>query len=231
MYYIDLADEFSSYFSNLPGDFDLFITHVNAADTQVINDKFSSCGANAVVLKMVDNVGRDVLPLFKGLQKEIHQGGYEVIGHFHSKKSAEISEDKKDFSGDVWREFLLETLIGDENNASQVLAAFNDRTTGLVIPEDRHCVDMGENQLFADTLCEAMKIEKMQFANIFPLGTMFWARTRAIAPLFKLDWDDFIEPEPLPNDGSYMHAVERVLSQVCLSTKYDLKSVSKNLIW
>ncbi|WP_022942085.1 rhamnan synthesis F family protein [Psychromonas hadalis] len=232
LYYIDLAEEFSSYFTNLPGQFDLYITHVGVDDDEIIANSFATCGANKVTLKKVDNVGRDVIPLFKELCDEMTQGNYEVIGHFHSKKSAAVSNETDDFSGDAWRIFLLETLIGDKNSASQVLALFNENATGLVIAEDRHCVDMGENKFFTDKMCDAMKIKKMQFSNIFPVGTMFWARTEAILPLFQMKWDEFIEDEPLPYDGSYMHATERLISHVVTESGYKCSGVfTQGISW
>ncbi|MBS0193643.1 MAG: hypothetical protein JSR34_05295 [Proteobacteria bacterium] len=41
---------------------------------------------------------------------------------------------------------------------------------------------------------------------------MFWARTDALRPLFDLalDWSDY-PSEPLPYDGSLLHALERLL--------------------
>jgi lipopolysaccharide biosynthesis protein len=46
----------------------------------------------------------------------------------------------------------------------------------------------------------------------FPLGTMFWARTAALKPLLELGllWDDY-PAEPVPGDGSLLHALERLL--------------------
>ena len=49
----------------------------------------------------------------------------------------------------------------------------------------------------------------------YPLGTMFWARTAALAPLFELGlgWEDY-PPEPLPYDGTILHAIERLVTLV-----------------
>jgi lipopolysaccharide biosynthesis protein len=49
----------------------------------------------------------------------------------------------------------------------------------------------------------------------FPVGTMFWARSAALESLFSLglDWDDY-PPEPLPIDGSMLHALERLLPSI-----------------
>jgi lipopolysaccharide biosynthesis protein len=46
----------------------------------------------------------------------------------------------------------------------------------------------------------------------FPLGTMFLARAAAIKPLIELglQWEDYPQ-EPLPNDGTILHAIERLM--------------------
>ena len=40
---------------------------------------------------------------------------------------------------------------------------------------------------------------------------MFWARTCALSPLIdvNLQWDDY-PPEPVPYDGTLLHAIERL---------------------
>ena len=49
----------------------------------------------------------------------------------------------------------------------------------------------------------------------FPVGTMFWARPEALAPLLRLglNLDDYPD-EPLPVDGTILHALERLLPLV-----------------
>jgi lipopolysaccharide biosynthesis protein len=55
----------------------------------------------------------------------------------------------------------------------------------------------------------------------FPVGTMFWARPEALAPLLRLglSWDEY-PPEPLPIDGTMLHALERLLPLVAEESGY-----------
>ena len=55
----------------------------------------------------------------------------------------------------------------------------------------------------------------------FPVGNMFWARTTALKPLFDLGlaWDDY-PSEPVPYDGSLLHALERILPFVTENTGF-----------
>jgi lipopolysaccharide biosynthesis protein len=50
---------------------------------------------------------------------------------------------------------------------------------------------------------------------------MFWARTKALAPLFDLNlgWNDYPE-EPVPYDGTILHAFERLLPFIARHAGY-----------
>lgn len=228
LFYPDLADEFASYFKQLPKGFDIFITHLDKQDTDVIKETFSQCGANNIHLIIVENKGRDVAPFIDVLKSHIDADIYTVVGHFHSKKSLEVGGDM----GDRWRRFLLDTLIGNKQQATQVLAQFNDSEIGLVFAEDRHCVDSGDNISFIETLYEKMDINADPDCYLFPLGTMFWARSEAIKPLFSLPKALYTPDEPLPYDGSYLHAIERVLPFISEKQHFSSLSIySSNYKW
>lgn len=216
LYYVDLAEELSEYFSKLNGDFDLFITMVDMEEEEEVRSVFSSCGASDVFVIKVENRGRDIIPFFAVLKDHIFNGEYEVVGHFHSKKSLEVNKDM----GNDWRRFIMDHLVSME-----VISLFEQNEVGLVFPDDRHCVDFAANKPFADELCEDMGIDPMEYANIYPLGTMFWAKTDAIKPLFMLDYEKYVEEEPLPYDGSYLHAIERLIPHVVKHQGYTFKTV------
>jgi len=223
LYYIDLAEEFANYFNRLDGNFDIYITMVDMERKDEVKQVFEDLGILHIYIIEVDNVGRDISPFFSAIKDKIFQNRYDVIGHFHSKKSLEISE----IMGNSWRKFMMDNLASNE-----VLSIFNDEKVGLVFTEDRHSVDFSENKPYADELCEAMQLPPMEHANIYPLGTMFWARVDALIPLFELDFSKYIQDEPLPYDGSYLHAVERLLPHISKQQGYEFKTVYKaDLSW
>ena len=54
------------------------------------------------------------------------------------------------------------------------------------------------------------------------VGTIFWARTKSLHKLFNYGWDYSSFPEePLPNDGTISHAIERCLCFVAKDAGYD----------
>lgn len=223
LFYVDLADEFAQYFKNLPGKFDILITIVNEEDREAAIEAFSVCGANDIKIVHVENIGRDSGPLFFGLKDEILDGKYEIIGHFHSKKSFDIN----DGIGNRWRKYLTENLVGDEDVAKCVISLFNNPKIGLVFPEDSHVVNIGENKKYVEDLCTMMNIPIVEETIVFPLGNMFWARVEAIKDLFDLDPKVVLQKEPLPYDGSYMHAIERISPALIEKNNYIYKTVYK----
>ena len=228
LFYVDLADEFAQYFKNLPGKFDILITIVNEEDREKAMLAFSICGANDIKIILVENIGRDSGPLFFGLKDIVLTNDYEVIGHFHSKKSFDVV----DGIGNRWRKFLTETLMGNEEVSKSVLNLFNSPNVGLVFPDDAHIVDIGENKEYIDGLCEMLNLPKVDETAIFPLGNMFWARVNAIKDLFELDPKEVLEEEPLPYDGSYMHAIERITPHLAVENGYRFLTVySKGIKW
>lgn len=221
LYYIDLAEEFKDYFKNLPGVWDLFITMVDEETTSEVLNAFAECGARTVDVTVVENIGRDIGPLLFGLKEKVLHRGYEVIGHFHSKKSIATDNDM----GNRWREFLMQNLVGDREVARSVLALFEDPKTGLIFPSDKHTVGIGDNREFLDSLCTMLQLPQVEDAPILPLGNMFWARLDAIKDLFALSAEEILQPEPLPYDGSYMHALERITPHLVAQRGYTYATV------
>lgn len=223
LFYLDLVEEFVDYFSCLPGIYDVFVTHTDENNSDYLEKAFASCGARRIKIICVVNIGRDIGALLCGLKDEVVGSEYEVLGHFHSKKSTDIP----DAVGNRWRRFLMENLIGDVHVARSVLQIFNDSSVGLVFPEDAHVVDIGENKEFVDRLCKILNIPMIKQTPIFPLGNMFWARVDAIKELFILDSAIVLQKEPLPYDGSYMHAIERITPYLVENSGYLYKTVYK----
>jgi lipopolysaccharide biosynthesis protein len=97
-----------------------------------------------------------------------------------------------------------------------------DERLGLVFAEDPHLPEWDANRQIADKLSAQMGLDRSlpPFFE-FPIGNMFWARPQALRPLFELNlsWSDYPE-EPIPHDGTLLHAIERLLPFVVRHTGY-----------
>jgi lipopolysaccharide biosynthesis protein len=143
---------------------------------------------------------------------------YAFHGHLHTKKSVLIDGG----TAERWREFLLMNLLGDASRpmADQILATLQEHPElGLVFPDDPGCLGWTDNRTHAESLAARLQLQPLPEAINFPVGTMFWARRGALSKLYQLDlsWDDY-PAEPLGYDGTMLHAIERLLPQICLAS-------------
>ncbi len=216
IHYPDIATKIFSRLRNSTFQPDLFISVTSEEGKLHILESIEEYGLMAKMIRVVPNRGRDISPLFTGFP-EIFDSGYEFIGHIHGKKSVQLGED----FAQQWATFLYENLIGGIAPMMEIILTtmYRDKGIGLVFPDDPHVVGWEENGNIAMKLGERMGLGEILHNNSinFPVGTMFWARCQALKPLLDLNlqWEDYPE-EPLPNDGSMLHAIERLLPNMCL---------------
>jgi len=179
-------------------------------------------------IELVPNQGRDIGPFLTAFGPLI-QSKYEYIGHIHTKKTADL----KDRSvGEVWFEFLLGNLLGGPSGpmADRILAALHrDKSLGMVFPDDPNVVGWDSNRPIAGVVAARLGIQELPEQLNFPVGTMFWARTAGLKPLMDLNlqWDDY-PVEPVPYDGTFLHAVERLLPLMLVPLK--LRYATTNVV-
>ena len=222
LHYPDVADEIFKRIQKSKKTPDLFITVTSGEGKKAVEKALESFVKLNHKLKIVPNRGRDIGPFFTGFP-EIFDLGYDLIGHIHGKKSVTVGGD----TGKIWAEFLFENLLGGHYPMMDLILErmIADPSLGLVFPDDPHAMGWNLNKKHALTLASSMKLTKElpeTFLN-FPVGTMFWARPEAIRPLIDLNlqWEDY-PVEPLPYDGTMLHAIERLLSVVSENQGYRI---------
>jgi len=192
---------------------DLFISVPNEGVMESVRTYALGYTGNVVRLRVVPNVGRDLGPLLTAFGGELVKD-YDIVGHVHTKKSVDIADAS---TGSTWHRFLMENLLGGKAPMIDIIMGrmAADPSIGLVFPDDPHIVDWGANRQHAETLAARLGLGELPLHPVFPVGSMFWARADAIRPLvnLNLDWQDY-PPEPLPYDGSMLHAIERLLPSV-----------------
>jgi len=220
-YYPELIDDFLPRLNCNRSRCDLVLTTDTEAKTKELHRATSGYRCGTVMIRIVPNRGRDIGAFLAALADDI-VGRYDIVGHLHGKRSVTTPDPKM---GDRWREFLWQHLLGDLYPMMDIiLHRFSENESlGIVFPEDPHLPDWDSNLEIAMSLATRMHIEERlpPFFN-FPIGTMFWARPDALTPLLdlKFDWTDYPE-EPLPDDGTILHAIERLLPFGARSAGYQ----------
>lgn len=220
------AAEFRSYLENIRYDFDIFISTTDKERKESIEKVFSGfCGGRCEV-RIFKNRGRDIAPKLIGF-RDVYEH-YEFVLHIHAKESVHASMLYH------WRQFLIESLIGDQDIVRSVFEIFfSAPKVGLIAPQHfepmAHWVDWGGNFDIANKLARRMGFSLDPAKPVdFPAGSMFWARSDALKPLLDLNltFDDFPE-EPVAVDGTIAHAIERLYFFAAERRGYDWLKISR----
>lgn len=198
---------------------DMFVSVSSKEAADEVAKEFRQYPEWKAEIRVVPNKGRDIGPFLSEFASELRR--YEIVGHVHTKQTVHVKERR---TIDLWNTLLFENLLGGKYRMMDIItSAFSDNPDlGLVFPDDPHVIGWGENLPYADALASRMGLRLPCQENMnFPVGTMFWARSKALAPLFDLglEWSDYPE-EPLPIDGSLLHAIERLLPTIVRSADY-----------
>ncbi|MDR2661340.1 MAG: rhamnan synthesis F family protein [Lactobacillaceae bacterium] len=227
VFYTDLVDDFFKYFAEYNFKFKLFITTDIKEKVSEIESKLKQYNLMAQIL-VTGNVGRDILPMLK-LKKQLSK--FDIIGHFHTKKSKEA-----DFLvGESWRNELINMLV---KPANQIVTSFEEnenlglliadipsffRFNAIVNPEAEHKIAPKMNKLW-----KQMKLQKtINFITmntfVMSYGTFLWFKYDAVKPLFDLNLSEADVPkEPLPQ-SSILHAIERIMVYLVWNNFYEFK--------
>lgn len=222
-YYPELAVDFLRRLSLNRLRSDLFLTTDSEVKADFLRDAALAYRQGRVTIRLVPNRGRDWGAFLTGILPEIDPD-YDIVGHLHGKRSPHSSV------GDPWREFMWEHLLGSRHSMGDLIAGrfAADARLGLVFADDPHLPDWDGNLDVASRLVRQMGFEATLPPYIdFPVGSMFWARVAALRPLTKLRlaWEDYPD-EPVPNDGSLLHALERLVPFVVAKAGYRFATTS-----
>lgn len=184
-------------------------------DVQAVLSQVDS--VNNIHIRAVPNRGRNFGPLLVEFGEALLC--YDLFCHVHSKKSL--------FSGasqEIWGDYLFEYLLRDKQILSRALALFeNTSEYGIYFPAaytrslPKWASHTLKNKQPSSHLCNLLNIKQPRHGFIsYPVGGMFWARSESLRPLLSHKWsyEDFPE-EPIANDGTILHAMERMLVHIC----------------
>ncbi|WP_285350051.1 rhamnan synthesis F family protein [Pseudomonas sp. ME-P-057] len=222
IFYEDYIERFSKALDNFPLAVDVFITLAHGVDDSLAREAFGNhVNVKRVEICTVPNRGRNFGPLLTEYAAELSE--YDLFCHLHSKKSLYSGREQHQ-----WAEYLTEFLLRDPRVTTELLNAFADDTTlGLYYPTTFWMMPSWVNHV---TMNKGHMNDWYRTLNIsahahdflaYPAGGMFWARPQALKNLLELGlkYEDFPE-EPLPNDGSSLHALERILGPLAASNGY-----------
>ena len=229
LFFEELVEEVLLYINKIPFPFDCYISTDSLEKKKIIEDAFKGrCKAKSIFVEVIENKGRDVAPFLQQMSKVYDQ--YKYIGHIHTKKS------KHTEFGDGWRNFLYWNLLGSEKYIETIFSTFEENESlGMIMPEIYPLIQEfvawdGAKEGVEEILDKMNLKTELPEVPMFPAGNMFWARTKAIAPILKLGYttNDFPNEEGQLN-LTLAHCIERIWVYLLKAQGYSYE-VWENLI-
>lgn len=218
IYFEELINECAAYASAMPDTADLYITTDTENKKRKIEEEFSKLRFNMLNVTVVPNKGRDVAPFLVSFRKYLAQ--YDYVCHVHDKKAGQT---KPGTIGTAFAYKCFENVLASKKYVENIISTFeqNKRLGMLVPPPPNHAdyyitlgLEWGNNYENTAKLAKELGINVSMSPDKEPiagLGSYFWVRGEALKPIFDKEWsyEDF-PPEPVDDDGTIMHAIERI---------------------
>ena len=218
IYYEDLALYCRQYAESMPEGTDVYVTVPKEEKLAVVKEAFKDFPLN-LEFRLTGNRGRDVAPFIVGCKDIIDK--YDLICKMHDKRVYQVTPMSL---GHSWSYKCFENLLKNKILVENIISLFEENPyMGMIAPPvPNHGPyypvtgkgEWGDNFAVAKQLAEDLHLTvDMNPAKepVAPLGSMFWARTDALKPLFAHDWQyEEMPKEPIADDATVLHAIERI---------------------
>ncbi len=216
IYYPDLVDYCLNYAQSMPENADIYIVTSREDTKKICEEKMLSFKCNHYEIRLKPNRGRDVSAYLVTCRDIFKK--YDYVCCMHDKKTPTA---KNNLIGESFAEHCFRSCLESKDYVKNVLSIFdNNEKIGLLCPFPP--LAMGYHFWLGNEIGAANYTNLKHLYNYFnltvpfdktpivPLGAMFWIRTKALKRLFSKKWEytDFPD-EPLANDGTISHAIER----------------------
>lgn len=228
LYYLEKFYDYWDYLKNICDEIDIYLISSNLDLLKKAEEQKKLLNKSNIYFIKKENRGRDISALLVSFGKKIYEYEYMCFIHDKRVKSERLKQDIL-----FWNENLWGNMIGSDEHIKNILFIFeNNPNIGLLVPpkpggknikfdfQGSWCSNYNNTVQLAEQLGLDCQID----CEISPvaLGSVFWCRTRAMYKLFEKEWtyEDFM-PEPLPDDGTISHAIERIFPFVAQDAGFD----------
>jgi len=234
-FYIDVLEDIISSIDHISPKPDLFISVSKDADVREIESFLKDKGYMNFRIQPVQNRGRDVAPFLVEFSEDLK--AYDVCCKIHGKKSLYGGSEQTN-----WRNHLYYNLLGSKEIVDDILSAFTENEKlGLLFSDNYGMIPYWgytwlTNKGVVNGLLQRLQLQQLspildQTYIDYPAGTMFWFRPQAISQILDsgIDYEDFPE-EPIGNDGTIAHGLERLFGYVTRLNGYEYIEQNRKLM-
>ncbi|MCM1143813.1 MAG: rhamnan synthesis F family protein [Lachnoclostridium sp.] len=219
LFYEDLFEKAIKYLGVIPTEIDVYIS----TDTDEKKEKIESLfyKHRKVKIVVVNPRGREWSAFLIVMKKYLLK--YDYFCMLHDKKSSQIFFETV---GITYGNILWDNLLWKEGYVRAVIHFFEEHPEmGVLVPPEAYHGIYFNTAIDYWTICfektkelaERLALNVLLEAEKPPisLGGAFWCRTDSIRKIlnFEFKYEDFVK-EPMPVDGTFNHALERILPYV-----------------
>jgi len=223
LFYEDLFDICLDYLKEIPKYIDIYIS----TDTDKKAFKLKQMVWENCFIEVCNLRGREWAAFLIIHAKRIT--AYEYFCLIHDKKSSQLyySSVGHSFFTSLW-----ENAIGSENYVENILALFEDNPQiGIIAPPEVYHGTYFHTSIDYWTICYKETCEILKELNVhvpidekkppITLGSVLWCRRSAVRKLFDHGYlEEAFPSEPMPVDGTFNHAMERVMPYIAQAEGY-----------
>ena len=230
LYYEEKMEKYLKYIVRLSDDKDVFLFTSNEIIEKKLVEKFLN-NSNIFVKRKL-NRGRDISALLVAFKPYINN--YEYVCFLHDKK-AKYEYLENDLT--LWDENLWGNMIFSNEYIWSAVQLMNSSNYGILLPPKPIGQFMDSMYIGAwnDDFDNVIRLaEELQLnvdiskedTSLVAIGSVFWCKVQALKKLFDYEWTYASFPEePMPNDGTISHAIERIFGFVALDAGYKVGTI------
>lgn len=215
IYYEDTVQQYLKYLKNISDKMAIYLISSNENTLKRLN-KFAQNKKNVRVIEK-NNRGRDISALVISSREIFFRYSYVCFVH---DKRAKLESNQEMVS--FWIKNLWGNTLNSGGYIENILKLFTDYPNiGLLVPPEPY-IFMRQSDFWSIEyertieLAKELNLTNTTIERKYPpitLGTVFWCRTYIMKKLFDKEWryEDFVE-EPMPEEGTISHAVERIFA-------------------
>lgn len=224
-YYTDIARDMLACLTPALRDCPIFVTTDTPQKADDLRSILTRQAWPRVEIRQIENIGRDIYPKLMWLGALRDQ--FDMILFLHTKKSPH-SPSLRD-----WGKDAVARLAGSPDAIAQVTQAFAaDAELGIIYPDPPKilypAMSWLRNLRLAEFLGAKIGLGALPPSESldFPAGSMFWAKTDAIAAILDLALTPAcFAAEAGQEDGTLAHVIERMIGAVAQAQGYRLARI------
>ncbi len=216
IFYTDTFDIIVPYLKHIPNHAHLYLTTDTQEKKECIINQLKHINFEKIEVILCPNVGADMAPFFIGLASILSK--YEYVLKINDKKLTNI---KKEID-EIWFKVIYSSLLGSKKHVINILNNFEvNIRLGVIAPPSYPPYTLpiqGHNYEQMNFLLSQKNLYIPKDACIdFPVGGMFWCRSKALKPWLELGltYEDFIITNSTQRDETLAHALEKLIFFGC----------------